>query len=38
MFCLLPVVFISYYTAFAGVTGLLSEDEEKADILDHLVD
>lgn len=38
MFCVLPVVFISYYTAFANVTGLLTEDEEKSDILDHLVD
>jgi hypothetical protein len=38
MFCLLPVVFISYYTSFASVTGLLAEDEEKSDILDHLVD
>ena len=38
MLCILPVVFISYYTSFASVTGLLSKDEDQSDILDHLVD
>lgn len=35
---MLPIIYISFYTAFADVTSLMDEDGEQADILDHLVD
>ncbi len=35
--CLMPVIYISYYTSFAAVTGF-SNEETKDEIIDHLVD